>query len=399
MCQHWLAAQGAPSATQADAPNAATTTGETGNDLESIACTPCIAQGREDVLSFLEKWITLCWDADGSHGDMTTCSPICLAGEALCCLFASVPAEEWPCETDVGEVLGIYQKRILIHGSNLASFSWHQLVDTISAVQLEFSAMMQLGDGGFDCAVDLTAFLIAVMRRLGHFTLHAQKVGPGDGHEFYEHLGIADESATDGGGTTHAIVSDTAFCHQMYAIHALMRAVYVLTRAIPVAGDTQFEVQSHHREASLDDFYELSMLCDLSPGFVVQYKFRFAHLFHSTSQVVYFHYPQYQRKIQAPLAALQVRNCSHTHLLPLLRQVEPGIPLFFEHTGAGIQHIHAQHEWSWACFSGFFVLVHRSGVSYCAHDARSLLATAQNSPPARLSSTPAVCSSTVEPSA
>ena len=337
---------------------------------------------KDQILSLVVQWLTLCWDVNSKDADLVSSSEICVAGEALCCIFSSIKVQEWPFDIDTAELLGTHGDRILLHGKNPAAFSWQQLADTISAVQIEFASLMSLHDTGFTCAVDLTVFLILIMRCMGYYSMHEVQIDPSDGHEFFEHIGISDETAADASGKTRAIVNDTAFCHQLYALHAIFRAMYVLTSATLAPVNVDLQVQGHHREASLDDFYELSMLSDLAPGYVAQYKFRFAHLFHSTSQVIYYHYPQYHRKIQIPMADLQTQNCCISNLLPLLRQVEPGVAVFYEHTGAGIKRVYSQHEWSWLCFSGLLVLMHQSGASYCAHDARSLLALIkQDTPP------------------
>ena len=61
------------------------------------------------------------------------------------------------------------------------------------------------------------------------------------------------------------------------------------------------------------------------------------------------------------------------NLLPLLLQVNPDIPLFYEHTGAGLRSAYAAHAFSWVFVSGYVLLLDRAGEVFCAEDLRSLL--------------------------
>ena len=133
------------------------------------------------------------------------------------------------------------------------------------------------------------------------------------------------------------------------------------------------ELHAHHKEASLDVYYEMSMISDLAPGFLVQYKCKFSHLFHSISQVVYFHFPQYRRRVQESLGNIVGGQASAVNTLPLLQQVRPEIPVLFEHTGACSQKEHANIPYAWVVLSGFVLLVKENGDALCAKDPRSLL--------------------------
>ena len=136
---------------------------------------------------------------------------------------------------------------------------------------------------------------------------------------------------------------------------------------------------NHHREASLDGFYEVSMVSDLSPGAIIQYKNKFRYLFHSISQVIFYHHPSYARQIQQPLTNLTCYGANPVNLLPLLRQVEPSIPILYEHTGAGLTTATHKQKFSWLVTTGFVLLIDDASNVYCAHDLRCLLAFAISS--------------------
>ena len=87
---------------------------------------------------------------------------------------------------------------------------------------------------------------------------------------------------------------------------------------------------------------------------------------------MYYHWPVYERQRQITQKAIEKYAVCGINLLPLLLQLNPEIPIFYEHTGAGLQSAYIQHEYSWALMSGFIFLIHRSGEVFYAEDVRSL---------------------------
>ena len=153
-----------------------------------------------------------------------------------------------------------------------------------------------------------------------------------------------------------------------FSLHAL------LTRAEFVdPSEELLEITGHHKEASAETFFSLSMTSDCMPGSVVQYVHKFAYLFHSISQVVYYNFPTYNRQRQLPLADLQQTNVNAVNMLPLLTELRPDIPVFCEHTGAGCVDTHKQHKWSWVLWTHFVFLLDADMNVYAAKDLRSLL--------------------------
>ena len=132
-------------------------------------------------------------------------------------------------------------------------------------------------------------------------------------------------------------------------------------------------VHGHHKEASNETFFTLSIIADCALGSIVQYAHRFAHLFHSVSQAIYYNYPTYTRQTQLSLSELQRDNTKYVNLLPLLTELRPDIPVLFEHTGAGCRSVHAKHTWSWVLWSHFLLLVDKNMKCYVAADARVLV--------------------------
>jgi len=127
------------------------------------------------------------------------------------------------------------------------------------------------------------------------------------------------------------------------------------------------EISEHHREVTLDNFYEQSMVSDLYPGSITQYKHRHQAVFHSISQVVYFNWPAYARKKQSSFAELMQQR-QYTNLVPLLCEMYPDIPVLYEHTGALFADCHAQHTLAWVCIAGYWTIVHNVTGCYYNQD-------------------------------
>jgi hypothetical protein len=112
--------------------------------------------------------------------------------------------------------------------------------------------------------------------------------------------------------------------HQMNVFLLLFRVLFLAmhaTQAPEPQGDLH-EIHEFHREASMDRFYELSMRFDLPPGAVLVYMHLFSGMYNSVSQVVYYNFPQYERRKQMVLADLNKGIYNVFTMAPLL-ELEP----------------------------------------------------------------------------
>ena len=130
----------------------------------------------------------------------------------------------------------------------------------------------------------------------------------------------------------------------------------------------------------MDDWWELATVADCPTGGITQYKNKFQFLFHSVSQVIYFHYPSYNHRPQRAFPDIRAGTCPPLHALPLLLQVAPDIPLLYEHTGAGLRSAAARQPYAWCVLGTFVVLVDEHMRSFCARDFLTLLALLQYHP-------------------
>ena len=129
------------------------------------------------------------------------------------------------------------------------------------------------------------------------------------------------------------------------ALHSILGLHFLLVRATArddAEAAERVRLTSHHLEASSETYFTLSMTADCLLGTIVKYAHRFAYLFHSISQVIYYNRPTHTRQRQLPLVRLLEPTTPEggpkaVNLLPLLLEFRPDVLVLFEHTGAGLK--------------------------------------------------------------
>lgn len=294
--------------------------------------------------------------------------------------------------------LGSYSALVCMHDEALCEMSWQQTQDVLMSLQIHFTQFFEFKDdlGGkcCECAVDLKQIMTLLFARLGFFAMHKWRDDADKG------LGTQAKAKTPASASTaldtsvevmHGVVDidehgwkhvrEESMVFVLDALHAMFVAHDFLLSAQPIVfqGDEGARHKlpvflfNHHREASLDDFYDLSMMADCPIGSILQYKHRFRYLFHSVSQVIFFHYPTYERQKQLSMDSLHESDVPGINLLPLLMQVKTEIPVLTEHTGLGNASIHAKHEWCWALIGKVVLLVNKNMEVLYAKDLRHLM--------------------------
>ena len=66
------------------------------------------------------------------------------------------------------------------------------------------------------------------------------------------------------------------------------------------------------------------------------------------------------------------------NVLALLLELNPNVPVLFEHTGAGHAATHAQHAWAWVLWADYVLLVDAQMHVSAALDVRALAALLQD---------------------
>jgi hypothetical protein len=274
------------------------------------------------------------------------------------------------------ELLGEYHEKIWLHEKTLKEMNIKELKDLLSCFQMYFKEMMFLTSDGWNCKINLEEFLILVMHQIGFLYLNEFKYSEKEKETMLDEI----EEQSD----EWCMLRESSLTFTIQCIHSLMRLQQLLLGAkmisdedAELSGVKKIELQEFHREASLDDFYEICMMYDCYCGSVLQYKQRFRYLFHSPSQVVFFHWPNYQRRRQSPLEVLRQKDAEDFRVLGLLKQLDPTIPILFEHTKVGSVSEHAKYKFSWCVWGGFVFLMNERGEAFCANDVRTLFSWTQ----------------------
>jgi len=330
------------------------------------------------VEGLLDAWLTEC-DRSAPVDEESKYNEMHVAGLGVCALLHRCPLAGYEAFS-LATALGTHAARVVLHAEVVSDMSWLQLSETLTAVQLEFKATIRWDSaGGYHSEVDYPALMLVLLKRVGFWLGREWRRVDDDagGGEDAEGLqGLVDLDKEGWRCVRPAcVVQVLDGAHAVLSLARLLLTAEVVALHSRVGDEVRDEVRlyNHHREASIDDFYEMTMVADCMVGSVSQYKHKFQFLFHSISQVVYYHFPSYERQRQQPMAFLEGYGIPSTNLLPLLLQLNPDLPLFYEHTGAGLRSAYGAHAFSWVFMSGFILLVARSGAVYCAEDLRSLL--------------------------
>ena len=90
-------------------------------------------------------------------------------------------------------------------------------------------------------------------------------------------------------------------------------------------------IQDFHVQASQEIFYRLAMHSDLPPAARLLYRQDFSGFYHCVSQVVYFHYPSYERpEQQLSLQELRAGTASPVFTLAPVLEMYPEIHMCYE---------------------------------------------------------------------
>jgi hypothetical protein len=251
----------------------------------------------------------------------------------------------------------------------------------IGNLQVQFMSLYQRDSNGIRASVDITCLLLHVMKRMGFWTCNEFESDSIDPH--------LKELASVHGNYLQIRFEEVESL--LDVIHTMLGTHRLLCSAKSIWASSDIELFHHHREASTETWWEISIITDCPIGSIIQYKNKFKSLFHSVSQVVYFHYPTYSRQRQLPLSEIQnprnptedvsedtakatkhLLDC-HINVLPLIMQVEPGVAVLYEHTGAGHRPTMANNAWNWIVLGRFVLLADQNMNVYVADDLRSLV--------------------------
>jgi hypothetical protein len=190
-----------------------------------------------------------------------------------------------------------------------------QLKDVVEDIQMHWDSYSANDDG-------IAELLDACMTRFGTLNLYPCA---------YDDVNMRD--AADETRMSVAVIRRfvSIFC-------VLYRHLHLMFECEEIVGESNephnkenalLEIHDFHVQASMETFYKLSMHSDLPPASRMLYRQDFASFYHCVSQVVYFHFPSYDRAEQLPLDQIRTGEYAINTLAPLL-EMHPEITLRFE---------------------------------------------------------------------
>lgn len=320
---------------------------------------------ESDLYALIDTWLTLYNRVEKRH-DSENFNTMQYFGKILCCICTDVKHDEFK-DLMLSEFVYDIDFCVVSASTRVCMLSWEDLQDIIYNLQKSFETIFvplqdsndsEDGQNAFSCSEDIVRLCLVIMSRAGYFASNvfepANQNSDGD-TENYAHFELRAHS----GQKTYQLseISLREFLDNLHAVLGFARLLLDSKVLNCVEKHENVKLQVCHREASLDDFYNLSMISDLHPGAITFYSNKYPHLFHSVSQVIYYNMPSYHRQKQIPLQELQQCGAPHINLLPLLQQLNPDIAILYEHTGAGSLEHHSKHDFALVVFSKFVVLV------------------------------------------
>lgn len=264
---------------------------------------------------------------------------------------------------------------VRVSATQIRHMAWPELADLVTALQISLHDIVRLesSDTGprVSADVDVLELIVLVLTRAGFWTTRAwrqppQRAQPCEAPDSDEDTParrvVPEHIVTDSHGWTrierHAIVQLLDACHAMASV-----LLALLDADIAPANDAGVtallaDITEHHREVTLDAFYELSMLAAIHPGMVAQYKHRHQEVFHSISQVVYYNWPSYTREKQAAFNDM-MKDRKPINVLPLVVEMLGNTPVLHEHTGALHAPTHARFDFAFVLIGRYYALVTR----------------------------------------
>ena len=286
----------------------------------------------------------------------------------------------------------------------IREMDWDQVADLLTALQIEMpNLVFATKDNSthlkINIKIDVLKVLVMCLKRVGFLTQRYWKVDPAklpkqkqrkDGPDEDEQEELAEQELTrvnKHGVTEHgwSYIERHNIVQVFDALHALTSVTLAFCDCEIVNDDDPEctaeiieNMTEHHREVSLDRFYEISMISDINPGMIAQYKHRHQEVFHSVSQVVYYNWPSYQRHKQKKFADI-MQDRAAVNILPLLAEMFPTIPILYEHDGALSREAHSKHTFSWALINANIFLVTENLKIYYSDDIMRLCSLFQKS--------------------
>jgi len=209
--------------------------------------------------------------------------------------------------------------------TSIDSMSWRELKHTCDNIQICWTRI--------SAKEGVVGLCWKLFSRLGFYLSHAFPNGAKDDHATNP-INDVDSKCPHGDG--YFRLTDIAIMGAVDLFFSLFRYVYVERMALPVPDRKRHllrdpvQIHHHHLEAATDTFYQATMHDDVKVGALLQYMHRFSGMFHSISQVVYYHDPGYRRRKAAGSLEELRAAASQMDWIPVLQQIYPELELYHE---------------------------------------------------------------------
>jgi len=273
--------------------------------------------------------IEQCWDMNEMH----------IYG-ILCCLEESENPSSDICQYSLVAILNESQYPELtilhLHGNKkLADFTLRELIDQIECLQLNWGKF--IGSLLDNRQLDVAFLLLkGIASHIGNIAHHAFS-SDGDMLDDPQYMSMLPKLHHHEIGefeVTYAIISRKALRQAISILHILFRILYIIQKTeftLPVESSFLKKIvnslKQHHIESSMDFFNVFQQMVYLAPAMRLVYRTNFAGMYNDVSQVIYFHYPKFSRQPQISLNDIPYSNI---HLLPLISQLIPEIPIYYD---------------------------------------------------------------------
>ena len=321
---------------------------------------------HEEATALWKRWL---WGCDPNAVPMERCfdlNEMHALGLLVCLQERAVPVPEYTQPIGPEGPLPI----LYLHPTQpVSSLSLRETLDQLECLQLHWGPV--LAECGHSEALGMVR---ALMARLGELAQNAypftrQEEEGEDEQEQRREAVILDDPqhitplpATMDTVRPLAVLSHKSLRQAICVLFALLRVHHIVSQATelgPGGGERAVVValRTHHIEASQDLFDTLQQMVHLAPGQRLAYRTQFSGMYNSVSQVVYFHNPRFCRQPQLELSQLP---SSPMHMLPLVMQLLPEIPLCYDDDSA-LPGLTSPPRWAWLASCGRFFLLDDGG--------------------------------------
>jgi hypothetical protein len=271
--------------------------------------------------------IDQCWDMNEMHVYGILCAlqeASCPSSNAIQCKTSELFPED---EFEDLAIIHLHEEKAI------EDYSLRELLDELECLQLNWGkiigALMEIHK------LDLALYTLkACLGRLGQIAHHAY-IMEGQVLDDPQHITpLPDLILCGEQRQQYAVISRKCLRQSICVLFALFRVHFIVNTVtfIPSIDKNLIDniimaFKQHHVEASMDFFNLFQQMIYLAPGMRLVYRTNFAGMYNDVSQVIYFHYPRFCRQPQLNLKEIAESNI---HLLPLVSQMLPDIPIFYD---------------------------------------------------------------------